>query len=821
MQDEYNNEIICKIEPYSEREGKDPFDYESIIFDLDTGISALSSQADTLDYIVAAASGIACSLLDILWVGEIDLENAREKASKKIDKFVVDVAKKRGYTGDTLKGAVEFLEKNHPLASDGALKSFGGPSKHHFNDFAHHPTIVGLIFSLLTQFTERAYGTNEFGVFVFPPPEVHNHIGDTISQKIIYGTLGWFLHLVSDMAGSSRTAGNSGGTGIPGPILSLAEEFASLPIIRNLKVGDDSTHAFLEKLFDGSLLCRKDAQGNVIDDSKVKFDLRGELGFVNEMAKQAVPVIANECFVRVFYFMRRLLGEMKKHKVANWDDLKKISWDEVKPYDSPTLTRMLTISSMIFTTIDVGEALTKPDKLWVSINYVGVCRFAIAIGGEISWGLKRRNLVALKNMYETIKEETFRREDAERYAYLYEELKLRLGRFDFSLEQYVILRNMCYHKVMNDVHNTTSAKIKALKREWLEKWKAYMEAGFESHTEVTGAKLKWYSLDELFQHIEANNPEQGCWYRILLLEAMTFKPYYAFEEEADAKGKTIPTKKYKFLGVVPLQFDFAQGDAFLDAVFTGKHCPEGYVSRLRKCYSKCVNELNRLPKKVIGTATAAVVSMGVFATLGFFFAPGIAVALVGAKFAGLSGAALTSASLASLGGGAIAAGGAGIAGGTAVVVGGGAALGLGAGAAIGGASQKLSATMQRVVAMDGEINPIKRVAKLVTAVREIFIEDNANLEQAQNVHEVYVAQIRDLERYIVVLKLMQESAVGNAKKLYAQRIREVKSIIEIMRSSANMMAKAIALAHPQLEAPSKEHTSLLDDPDSEANDEIT
>ena len=46
------------------------------------------------------------------------------------------------------------------------------------------------------------------------------------------GTITWFFHLVSDVAGSSSTAGITGGTGIPGPILALAKEISVIPLLR-------------------------------------------------------------------------------------------------------------------------------------------------------------------------------------------------------------------------------------------------------------------------------------------------------------------------------------------------------------------------------------------------------------------------------------------------------------------------------------------------------------------------------------------------------------------------------------------------------------
>lgn len=67
---------------------------------------------------------------------------------------------------DDVKSAVKALEKRFPIPSDGNTPDFGGGLQHHLRDFAHHPTIVGLAFSLLTQFTEKSYGTDVNGVFL-------------------------------------------------------------------------------------------------------------------------------------------------------------------------------------------------------------------------------------------------------------------------------------------------------------------------------------------------------------------------------------------------------------------------------------------------------------------------------------------------------------------------------------------------------------------------------------------------------------------------------------------------------------------------------
>ena len=57
-------------------------DLERVINDLDSEIYLMSSHADKLDCYVAAASGLMCGMLDILWVGDFSLERGRNIAGR-------------------------------------------------------------------------------------------------------------------------------------------------------------------------------------------------------------------------------------------------------------------------------------------------------------------------------------------------------------------------------------------------------------------------------------------------------------------------------------------------------------------------------------------------------------------------------------------------------------------------------------------------------------------------------------------------------------------------------------------------------------------
>ena len=759
---------------------------DSVIFNLDSQIDMLSSKADKWDYLLAVGSGIACGMMDILWTGDFSLAEGRNISAQQIDNLVKKTAKILGCESDDLKNCVKFLEDKFPIPADGSASDFGGGLQHHLRDFAHHPTIIGLIFSLLTQFTFKSYGTDLNGNFIMVdvPDKSKIFIGEDIFSKIVNGTIIWFFHLISDMSGSRSTVGLSGGTGTPGPILSIAKEMSVIPFFKNFKKDDMSISLFLSKLFNGTLLAKHDENGKIIPDSIVKLDLRGEMGFVVELEKQIIPVIANECIVRTFYMIRRLAQQIKQVDIKSIDDFKKVRVNEIFPINSPTLARMLTVATGVFTTLDVSDAVITR-KYWVSVNYVGIGRFTLALGNEMVWALKRRDIKKIKDMYEKINRYTYTNTDRR----IYERIggNMEYDKFGISEEQTEILYNLEYYKILNDIETTKilvgGDKINQLKREWLEEWKTYITMGYAGFINKVDAKINWYSSEELDKKIELNNPNKP-WFRLVLLEAMLFEPYYALSTETDKKGNEVPSKKYSVLNNPITGYNKNSGDKYLNEVYAEKYQLPGYVKRLRKCYDKMCRELNEVLKTAITSiAITAGITIVTVITAGSL-APAIAVTLVGSNFAGLSGAALTSACLAYVGGGAIAAGGLGMSGGIATIVGGGAILGLGVGAGVGSAVGAVS--------LMGKKNTILQSAKLMVSVREIFLNDERDIEYSNTVYEKYVQNIADIEKGLIELQLKANVADNKQKKKLKAEIKSAEDTVKAMKIAMKSMNKFIS-----------------------------
>lgn len=378
---------------------------QNIIDSLNSEIDKLTNHADGIDYTIAVASGIISGLIDSFFVGEFSLDKGTQWGKEKVYSFVKDVAKRKGYNGDSMSGAVKFLEDKYPIPADSATNIFGGGTQHHLRDFAHHPTPVGLLFSMLTQFTGKVFGTNTQGAFIIKDVPNTDLIGKDLPSKLAIGFTNWIFHMVSDIAASSGSiVKGKYGTGLPGPFVSLLKEISTLPFFSHQQNNNDFC-VWIGKLFNGTLLSKRGDDGKIIPESVIKFDLRAELGVLHELGKQAIPVIINECIVRTSYFARRLVMEFKSKEINSFHDfIFTIDWKNTLPFNNRTITRMMTIASGTFVAIDVADAAIRSGiksggkpatfltNMILRINFVGIGRFAVAIGTDVYMGYKREKV---------------------------------------------------------------------------------------------------------------------------------------------------------------------------------------------------------------------------------------------------------------------------------------------------------------------------------------------------------------------------------------------------------------------------------------------
>ena len=402
---------------------------------LNNDIERLTNQADGLDYSLAVTCGVIAGIIDSVFVGEWDFKKAKKEAYSEINSKVAEFAKKQpdyipfcnnaleGKGGPRLKPkdpnrlatAVEFLEWKYHLPGDGAYKGghFGiGAETHRLDDLCHHPTIVGLVCCVIVQFTESTLYVNSSGKDVNLPIAVNEYgkfVGSNAITKLFSGVINWFVecaktianrkgHLMSDVATPA---------GVPGSLLSLITELASIPCFRDDSFLTELRRAYTKGFGTGKGQIDLGVFNSLFDGAKSNFDISTEKAIEHELKRQAIPVIINEILVRGVYFIRRFILELKdKHGFNDFE------WNKMIPLRNRTIVRMMTISTGTFTAVDMADAAIRSacksvdtatffSNLVLRINFVGVGRFTIAVATDTVMGIskasKRNEIIKLQN----------------------------------------------------------------------------------------------------------------------------------------------------------------------------------------------------------------------------------------------------------------------------------------------------------------------------------------------------------------------------------------------------------------------------------------
>lgn len=341
-------------------------------------VNHLRPQCDKLDYILSACSGALCGVIDIFLVGKPGESPIGNITDKWFDNRVCDFAKICGWKGsksgkDATSSAIGFLERHFGVPYDqrgagdaGSMIYDLNPRNHHFKSLGHNPSLLGLFFSILDQFTNSSHFVSEGRLLeLTDASKGFNLRGKTIPGKIWFGFVNWFAHLMSDVAGSS--GGNTRGMGIPSPLWTWTNDVIALKAMLGIPVNE----------FD------KDVNELALNLYEKGFDFRFQTA-------QCIPVFINELIVRFFYSIRRL---MKYYETTAKEErsFKKL-WSACEPFTNPTVKRMLTVAHGTFCVVDAGDAVVRAFatgegnfnalEFFLRLNVAGVGRFTICLYGE-------------------------------------------------------------------------------------------------------------------------------------------------------------------------------------------------------------------------------------------------------------------------------------------------------------------------------------------------------------------------------------------------------------------------------------------------------
>lgn len=272
------------------------------------------AKCDKYDYMIAAFCGIAAGIIDALFVGTPGQGKLGQLTDKAADDMVQKIANmlwsgdgrnsaagKPKNAPDSLDKAISYLEQSFPVNYDarygkdlidtGSISSMS-PKNHHLMSLAHSPDIIGLLFSIIDQFTGKASFINDGKIIrLVPIKDARNNKvmyiqGTNFESKIFCGVCNWLGHLASDLCGSSSTrrVGKTGrGAGLPMPFYSL---------FLMMDFGN----------FDGNSFA--DIAIKVFEEG---YDLR-------HGASMAIPVLIEELSIKVIWALKKHYYEKKEWK---------------------------------------------------------------------------------------------------------------------------------------------------------------------------------------------------------------------------------------------------------------------------------------------------------------------------------------------------------------------------------------------------------------------------------------------------------------------------------------------------------------------------
>ncbi len=626
--------------------------------------------SDKACYIAAAMSGILTGIMRNFGIADAFEEMVeRFKNEKDWKKYVVSLASILGYMKSDYDGAVKYL-------ADMAVKAVSNENDEGMFDQVYkclsnlsaHPTVVGLIFSVTSQFSGLEYRIIDNKLQKITLPDYYA-IGRNYHEKVVYGLLYWIFDLTVNVAYSKRNIIDN--LNLPKQLTDLIKSFIGTDLMKTVPQNYDEAiiaySEWLKNLFENSEVNEADGTTRLFDlEESINIEMKGAF-------RDMMPIVLNECIVRGFYFIHKLTYEIKTNSISHIYDLNKISAENVLPMNNRTVSRMCLIASSTYLAINAGRIVIECIKgknvkdrnfkevLLETLDIPGVIRLCIAVAVDSEYWKddfeiifeKIRNTGSKEGMGDDTEQSVVDEEET-RDEEVFEKFTLDAlqARLLYSFESIYIQK---------DIERTKDQKDRLLKQKWYDLWRARILLGQSSACGdmeyfVTDENILYEGLFELSK--DKNNLS---WLYLMETDLVLFEPYHSLGVKDDKYFKTLK-----------VEYNYISDQFIRRQTVVSQQEVDTYIEKYRKYYDSLSGNKIRLAAK-IGFAAVAAASTG---GLALAFAPSIAVVLAGEAVAGLHGAALTSASLAFIGGGSLAAGGLGMSGGTAIIAGGGAVLGL-------------------------------------------------------------------------------------------------------------------------------------------------
>lgn len=709
-------------------------------------------------YTAAAASGLLTGILSRLEWSDIDFKKISEWKPREWDKYIVIIAKLSGYTKNDTKGAVQFLiNRSISFDYEGLEETAKNVMDAFVNNLSSHPSVCGLIFSIWSQFTGVGYKYGDKGNIETVEIPEHYVLGNDTAEKILLGILYWIFNVLVDAALSKRHIIEE--LGIPKDLIKLIKELSGLDLLKNVPENLQE----LESSF--STWIRSVISQNNSNDSDETYNFaKIIMTGIKESIDESFPVVLNDCVFRSFYMVRRLVEEVQDKKVKSLNEIDRIDFEALWPFNNRIISRMSLIASGTLMTVNIAGATLKAlaekgdkDKkfaevLLTEINIAGIGRFIFACAEDSKYWASDIVLT-----FERIKKKgakakpTDTVDEAEFDENAYESMRLDplQTRILYSIEALAV-----YH----DIIKTEDTGKKKIKQEWFDDWKKQILMGMGTKNEdyfISDEENLYKVIYEL-----SKDKENFKWFYLMTMELALFDPYHSLGTGGDVKYKKVKCK-----------YDYVSDQFVRRQTIVSQDEVDAIKKKNDKYYSLISGKVQENAIRV-GVATVVTIATGGVALMA---APQIAIALAGEAVVGLHGAALTSASLAFVGGGSLAAGGLGMAGGTAIITGGGALIGL-AGSG--------TASVASVLLQTPPEYWIKQSAKLLTFSDIILKETLEDIDSLKAIEHSISSTIEDRENEIHDLE-------SDRNDLEKETIKKMKEYVKYLKRCSSELKKII------------------------------
>ena len=342
-------------------------------------------ECDALDYAMASLVGLFAGIIDAIFCSTPGEGIVAKSVDGLFDESVKKFAKLLNWKPkeaqkDNVKSAIGHLEKIAKVGYDQTTtQSVGGAVKHlsmknhHAKSAGHYLDVFGLLFSICDQFngTSTFYDNSKGKITVVDATNYSSEWakeffdrfrketginiklqGNSFISKVIAGTMNWFIHCMSDIAGSSGSDGR--GQGLPIPLTEFFQ-FCTPKIFRNEKEDLQSLATVMTEVYEEG------------------YDMR-------HAATMSIPVIICDISIKM---IRTLRGHFQYEK--DWKDC-------IPSKSNPELQRMSTVGIGTLCCVDLTHAGVTSVE-WIAffskLNLVAWSRFALQAEKELELYLNK------------------------------------------------------------------------------------------------------------------------------------------------------------------------------------------------------------------------------------------------------------------------------------------------------------------------------------------------------------------------------------------------------------------------------------------------